>query len=444
MTAFFDIPKEIRLQIYRFCNIVRVCPIDLAGVVRRHRSKCNVVENSLRLQESRHGGRICGEYTECWTGVTYMDHGLHSPLPVQLLRVCRVMCDEITPILYGENVFKIKLQQPLGAENLANLNQKALKSLRYFHIRLHKCDAPKGRTASYESLLERLEKISRILAANVPPFQMKFSFESNFTDSEMIQEVISFLKYLPKMKDCAVSLLPYRNKELSDIAKKVALDLMGCSITTGASSESHFPFNRLPEELQILILSNTDLVMPLDDTNRGVVEFEGRRTSLYRSCCRECISSLESCCCPGMRAAFSGKCICPEIPSPLFVLSHQMLKKSQDIFFSQNRFIPHINTDFSLKYFSKMPLSGLGKIRILDLAIGRDADGFENWKQHWIQLVEFISNNLDLARLWLTVDAGIHRKRRLEKPHDIEGQYRSMMKPLQRLEGLQKFHVLLS
>ena len=447
--SFVDLPKDVRSTIYRYCHIVRACPIDLARESVQSWRTCKVYLQPTLAGSPRQARRVGTNYTECGNPER-PSASTHSPLPVQLLRVCRAMHAEIIPILYGENIFKVRLLKRFGLGYLQRLGHQALASLRYLHVSLRAANnvSVNEEESSFRVLLNDLRGVCQLLKENVPPFQMEFSLQSNILHSHIVraEEVVLCLKRLPKMKDCAISLLHSRDKELSRIARKAALDTIGDSTNGTTSFGRPFAFDGLPKELRRLVLSHTELVIPPSnvESNHGVIHFELYTNRLTRPCCRRCVDPLKDCCCHARRAAFSTECVCPRIPSPLFHVSRRMLKESREVFFSQNRFIFGGSFNASVEIMDGIPDFGRRRIQIIDLIIPRDIDYWNHLEQSWTELVEYIKHHMNLSRLWLTIDASIHRRERHVKPRDVEDTYRSIIKPLQQLEGLQKFHVLLS
>lgn len=294
-------------------------------------------------------------------------------------------------------------------------------------------------------VLEDLLGLCRLLRNRTAPLQMDFSLSGNIADVETAEKVSITVMNLPKLRDCAISLHRYRNKTFSRIARTAAVNLMDIpAVDTGAS----FPFDCLPKELRILILSYTGLVARTQATmkygDRLTFKLEPGYSYLWGTCCGNFTGSAKDCCCPARSAAFSKGCLCLQMPSPLLLVSQRMHDESCEVFFSQIRLV--FSGDFAgtLRMLAQMPAYGLKHIRMIDLVIVKEVEAWIDFDQSWKNLVNFIGDNMDLPKLWLTITAGVYRKRSEEENLTARAAYRAFIEPLRQLRGLRRFHVWLS
>lgn len=112
--SFLGLPSDIRLKIYIFAGLIRVCPINLnhEGSRRTYREDCRkFYEQSLGWDRLRNKPRPELLYCEFWLmrfNLLYYPLGnggvCQCPvLPFQLLTVCRFIHDEVFDILYSQN-----------------------------------------------------------------------------------------------------------------------------------------------------------------------------------------------------------------------------------------------------------------------------------------------------------------------------------------------------
>ena len=131
-SCFLELPPDVRAVIYRFAGLTRECPIDLATEGHRHKH-LKRAQKSLATpwQMQCHykmfkGHQTPSMFVECFC----------SPLPYQLLLVCRVVYNEALSILYSENAFKLVSKYDAYTPQfgpLMTLNAKAWASLQSLH-----------------------------------------------------------------------------------------------------------------------------------------------------------------------------------------------------------------------------------------------------------------------------------------------------------------------
>ena len=133
--SFLGLPPHVRARVYRFAGLTRGCPIDLVNESNRH-DHLKRTPNSLTIGWEL---RRFHPMESPFITQTYSRPCLCPSLPYQLLRVCRAIYDEVLPILYSENVFKLILKCNESSPQfgtLLNLNGRAWASFRSLHVGL--------------------------------------------------------------------------------------------------------------------------------------------------------------------------------------------------------------------------------------------------------------------------------------------------------------------
>ena len=476
--SFTDLPRKIRIRIYTLSGLVRFCPIDLNKEGDRQKARLRVprVRSQLAdrgfpldttwhchyVRRKRGGGPPSKRGLECFC----------PALPLHLLFLCRSIHNEIVPILYGQNKFKLTREGPGGLRLLRTLNPNALAAMTSLHISLNKLGENKAldRTAldggpviqDFALLCERMTQL-------IPISQMKFSLTCNPADVATVNQITKSIEMIPVMKECAIHygpvqergtiprrnarLGPSSNLELGRLAHKTGRYLSGTSVM---ALDTSFPFNKLPWEIRRLVLTHSDLVAHYIRTqwNYDGIEIHDGKLASIPACCTKCSDCLEGCFCSAGSEAYSTTCVCYKFPTAFFQVSKQMTQEALDVFLSQNRFI-FTGPMYSTLHFFRSHVAWLSQLRKVDFRF--DETQVRNWRlynydQPWGELVSLIKNNLSGSKLWVSIDAGDDwqaccsaaendREEELEQIHDT---YRQIIQPWQRVKDLLKFHVFFS
>ena len=116
--TFLCLPVYIRIKIYRLGGLVQCCPIDLSfeSAIERAMSYPGLPRlcrfPQLQLKGSKTFQLDLRPGLECFC----------PPLPHQLLYVSHAIHDEVLPLMYGENMFKVSLKK----NDLPNHNLNSL------------------------------------------------------------------------------------------------------------------------------------------------------------------------------------------------------------------------------------------------------------------------------------------------------------------------------
>ncbi|KAL9127901.1 MAG: hypothetical protein Q9217_003311 [Psora testacea] len=212
-------------------------------------------------------------------------------------------------------------------------------------------------------------------------------------------------------------------KALKEVARRAALQLTAKGKEPGTSQS--LPWNDLPKEIRLGILSSTDLVDRYWSSNQII---------------------------PPQRDGFE---IEAAVPSALFRVRKLIYSETTEIF-SRNRFI--LSSDFAAnRYFlCTLPSTVAQHLRTIDLEISfeqlydmRRLDS--QIARDWESLVASIASLLQLPKVWLSIDAG-HMWETMMRMNDqpdhdyawLRTSYAKIFDPLYqhlRGAGLRKFHV---
>jgi len=482
--TFLRIPLYIRIQIYRLCNIVRPCPIDLnfEGVRRRWIAIEHATQNSERLcvcqYQRLRGPARRSPQPNYSSGVRCFC----PSLPHQLLYASHAIYDEIMPLLYGENEFRVlpsKEDSPgHQLKVLWTLNSDAWKRIKSLHIGFTvtiplQCspDHPGIETIDVKSiagskLLREWSALVEHLACRIPSSSMKLDFNCMVKDIDSGVQFVEPLKRLPRIIGAAVCLSPNPgHTTMKDMAKTAVLELTRKAQHHSTPQKQSFSWNLLPGEIRLQILGYTDLVVRQSPTHSQLSQsdsFEIKAGSLIpraKKCCFHCTSTLSVCYCPFKRAASSNTCICPAVPVALFISSRLVHSDATSVFFSQNSFTFTGNFGATRRWIFNLPSIYTQHLRTIELGISyeqlywhiRDPD--TQVARDWIALITSIASLLPLPKLCLIINARRMRETLLDlydhgdDDHAwLHTAYMQLFDPLYkqlRGRGLRNFYVLL-
>lgn len=323
-----------------------------------------------------------------------------------------------------------------------------------------------SRTADGNQILQTWAALCEEVLCQIPPWGLKFSLSCNVSDAETGSRVIEPLEKLQPITGPSVCLgADSDRKDLKEISRKGALQLIARGEESRTSRMTPPSWKDLPREIRLDILSRTDLVdycwpsSPNNLPKRDGFEIEaGKLLPRALTCCHNCTSTLSSCSCPSVHAAYSTTCTCPTVPGALFRVSKLMNSEATEIFFSRNRFI--LSGDFasSRRFLFNLSSTVAQHLRIIDLQISFD-QLFDMRRldcaitRDWESLVASIASLLQLQKVWLSIDAGDMWDTMMSLNDDgdhgylwLRTSYANFLKSLrQYLRGtiLQKFHVFL-
>ncbi|KAL9116858.1 MAG: hypothetical protein Q9187_006610 [Circinaria calcarea] len=402
--SFLDLPQNVRARVFHFTDLTRECPIDLTFEKVRLRllRVQSDVEPPPRICQF-HAWKIRGTSTK----YKYKAECYCPKLPVRLLRVSHLIYAEVIPILYGRNVFVTWHTPGSGYSSLISLSSYAWKSMASLHIKLCAFDED---CPSRQIVLEKWVALCAYMARRITPFQLDFSMDcigSTITVPEIARQVMQPIKRLPELKNCAVCLTLKRDEQLHNIAKHMSLQASGRHTALHAV----FPrFDRLPREIRLMILVETELVLRSDECeDAGGISIAKQKSESRNLCCKRCTPDLMACCCQTRRAAYSTTCVCRRIPTPLFYVSRQMSYEATEVFYSHNTFLLRGSIESMTKFLHRLSPFALWQLRTVDIRL--EYDQFKEWPDaemahthDWQSLISFMNENLNISNLALSLD----------------------------------------
>lgn len=372
--SFLDLPYQIRHRIYLLSGLVRFCPINLNQEGPRARAHRHLNHNSnggvnpliidnTCFFESR---KFMGKHYE----INCMPGCKCRPLPSSLLYVSRAVSEEVSRILYSENVFTISRSDFWGLKPLHNLTPIALSCLRSLTVRLNNCRCVYGKVVcqywkdegepleplglfpchpmcqsygvhdkalqkqarQHVAVLKEWQEVVNKLAAHCQRESLHLDLICDTQDMETAEDFVSQLSGLSNLKSCSIRLSQSPSWKHSVLARQAASQLVGQPPEEDVSENTPKTYY-LPPEILMQILKYSDLVAPFDlewRPDKGLVPFD---------CCKNCTATLDCCTCSFYHGAYSYSCTCWRVPVSIFLVSRQVYVIAMQIFYKQNRFI---------------------------------------------------------------------------------------------------------
>ena len=409
--SLLDLPSSVRHKIYRFTGITRPCSIDIGSEGLRHRYVASdpekfcwyyprPKENPWNFNEHRAGECTC----------------FCEPIPLQLLACRRRIRDELIPILYGENSFKLHWTEE-GQRFFTQLSKTALASLSRLQISHVNASSP-GLPHS-------------ILKKKCIPSKLFLSLQ--FLGDDQAYKTTQQCKRLPVLRAYAITCADFRGRLPRDVRRNL------CLRTVSDRKTVDFPLMKLPKEIRLIILEHTGLVskalgsLPVNPlsirtetrrprNNPRVFYTHKRVLGIGKRCCWTCSPSpATQCCCidenrmnntvrgySSSDFVSSSACSCFYPPFQIFRVCRQLSAEAREVFFAQNRFILDSSPGGCLQFLRTQRQDSLSRIRLLELSfeLGDLAElaMLSNQAQlEWEQLIAFISDNFTLSNLFLTL-----------------------------------------
>ena len=416
--AFLDLPLSIRMNIYTLAGLTIPCPIDFSL-------------ESQRLQEIRALNDCCLPRSKHSIFCAYIRHRrdpavprpsrerrrflCYGPrLPLELLLVSKDIHLETSSLFYGSNKFKLTVRDPSDLYLLQKMSLHTISTLRSIHIRFGKprvdsnnlttdvSAKPPGPTEILGQWKKTAQHLSRTLYAS----HLYLGLTCAWADPEMAVELLQSLEQLTNLRGCAVALGRQRGRMNQALTSQVRASLNRLLQLSPAKA---FPFQRLPKELRLQILEESDLVPRTTPDSREVIRIVYRRGRWRkeRYCCTRCNDCLENCCCVWRPGSFSLTCTCQSSPLAFFLTNRQFSEEAQHVFFTANLFSTVRPLD-ATSFLDVLTENQLRYIRYLqlDFRFGELQDWYSTQatKDIWLTLIERMKNTLDLAKLELRIN----------------------------------------
>ena len=293
-----------------------------------------------------------------------------------LLLTCHLLYNEVVPIVYSTKHF-IDQYRKSHLQRLQRLMPIALHSLKKLTILLNVstcepgwfcCKEQLGHTqsgcAQHDELLgstpqhqaaisEWYHTIDHI-ASHVQDSCLSLYFICDVDMDTAFAAVKPFLdQSLPILAECSICLSPDIDPQIQQLACKAAKQAMSHSQQDLVATSKAFPFLALPMELRYQILQHTDLIVPYRQVDWNprdgyylhysvagcdwICDPDDHHGCQFRQCSKH--TEGHGCFCSRYHSAFSTHCHCWQPPEPLFAVCKALHEETQDVFFTQNRFI---------------------------------------------------------------------------------------------------------
>lgn len=400
-TSFLSLPFSVRRRIYVLAGLVRVCPINMNQEGPRSRRLLKKQRDVDTMKSfARLGNYIqwptrstflsdddlsASEPYACVFQYRTCDgHGplegivtacICLPLPASLLYLSREISEEVLKILYSENSFTVGRSDVWGLTPLQQLSRSALRNIRRLSIRFNSCGCIYGKrmygglfeelcplqgprkyglfschpdceesgfhdrpvqlhARQYAIVFDELKCVVTKVAARCNLRLLNLDLICDTKDMATAQEVASHLLPLRNLRSVAIRLSQNPNWHHSMLCQELVRQLTSQELGNNKTWQLPPPRSyRLPVEVITLILEYSELVAPFDlewCKYRGLAPFD---------CCTTCTLASDSCACAAYHGASSPTCTCWRLPLNIFLVSHQVHKIAQTIFYRRNHFV---------------------------------------------------------------------------------------------------------
>ena len=404
-SLLFGLPLSVRLEIYALSRIVRRCPIDFIKEAERRKVLVRAFPNSSGLRRFQ-------PYLDCLynphTHGRFFRRRLGcpecfcAPVPLQLLLSCRLIHDEVVPLLYGRNVFMLSIDA-YRTTLFKQPSSTSLSFLRYLQITI-----PRQGMSEVSGALKLFSE-----ECTLTKLDLSLSYD-NFGPIGF-GRLSECLERFSGLKSCAISLGTPGEPRRTSLAKMLVLK---ATKTLDSTQLQPFRFMDLPEEMRYEVLLHTNLVVRWREgcetvgisVVNGRQAIGGKRVSGLAMCCRKCTPSCAMCCCSQRHAAFSLTCACYRFPGELFQVSWQFYEEAQKVFCGENRFSFYGHPLDTVEFLRKLSPGSFKLIRTIDLQIGLEEvflwpPESQGGHPHWKNLLFYLSQHLDLSRVIISLDA---------------------------------------
>ena len=470
---YFDLPQNARSCVYEHLGL------DLGRIIYLNVSNHgeDFVYPPLRIKKWDHPKKAC-----C---------GHQPPLIlVSCLLVSRRFYQEIIPILYSSNIFRISRRAEGGLRALFNLSHLTLVSLRSLTIALHECwslcrrlrhetcgyngaedpemehNPPQGPLSQSGDglIIYEWAKICKHLATSLQPSRLQLCLICDVADYETAQNIISPLQYLPPLRACSIRFSTTYNPRLRSLAESTTLKLTGQARHQGAPLMCPC----LPYELQARILGHTDLIAPRElewvpdfgylCRHNSSCEWDWfpQTTTDSTNPCQTCIAVNYFCYeeMKGRHSSSGSICQCWRFPKSMFLLNRELRRDALRIFYSRNIFvILPSNVDWDCRQpdtvstIMQVPREAIRHLRYIQFVVPDSAIYLRELKS-----LQILKNYADLASLTLAID--LTRNRHWFDDHGGDHHWvmdenrwrrdKCVVEPLEQLSGLKDLFIHLA
>ena len=476
--TFLDLPANIRLKIYTLAGLVRYCPIPIKGGKRDPIS--NDARQGRRLWQrkggfwQRKGPLACPVASAANTldnlrplsPSETLDRCRCSRIPLELLRVSRLIYQETFGVLYGRGAFAIYTPRFPMPHCLERLSKKALSSITTLQVEITGLIEDDTLSIRRRTSLESVEELFRRIASDFNLTKLHFSLHCHVVglDAKNLQALVQMLSSIRGLRHCAIRLdrelhmTRYLGPVYPDFLedeKRLMLDRLARTMqSTPNQDSSAFPFFKLPPELRAMILQHTDLVVRYTDRpwldGFNIMDTGSKRRNT--ECCGTCTLAPFPCYCSRFIRASSTSCTCDRFPESILRVSKAMYAEARRIHLAYNRFTlcsRSLSTMISLLARPQEHLSGsIRDIRLRCLELNEPL----LWKDKTsplvlANLVATVKARYHLSELNLSIEcffgSGLDFDFPAPNAERRQAVCKALFKQLEELKGLKSFKVFL-
>ncbi|CAG8983950.1 hypothetical protein HYALB_00008810 [Hymenoscyphus albidus] len=437
MASFMDLSLDTRHRIYAYLHLFRLCPIEFNRPEVYHPPDessssaspgwylCSTIPMKCLYIARKYGGKstpsVSPDIPDCQC----------PKLPLlRLLLVSRTFYHDIFKAFYSRNRFAVRIYDARGFESF-HVGRHIQGTLTSLLVRLNCWPCPRGHeeaggdglqcgickfdstnadpamditSRAGDDLVHWWRWFAKGLESSIMSKHLNLTLVCDVVDRASGMAVVEPLLTLATLKGCTIRLGRGSNDELSRLAEEYSLRAQALFIKTPGT----FPFQRLPEELRLLILSYTHLgdhyLYSRDSHLLKIVNNE--LVNKITTCCRKCTPTRIDCCCSSTRAAYSSTCECRHIPFALLLVSKQMRADTIRVLHSQNAFEFLQDPIETIHFLQKFPQETLKHIRRIHFHFSETE--INNWTKRsynnkLTQLIQCIKQNLNTTHLSITV-----------------------------------------
>ncbi|KAF4549208.1 Hypothetical protein D9617_23g006230 [Elsinoe fawcettii] len=529
--SFLDFPEHVRKNIYRYAGFDRHDYIEYDEVRPGHsddqpQPTIQQLTDHTAVNISAGDDEEYDEYSEGDSddGHSSVDSLDLRPLweeteivgsifgKISLMLCCRTMYHETAQMTYGKYKFSIS-KQPVALCRIRGSSIALLTSLTMdLHFagdhstpdhpdwsdpispsdyagRLHPLEISSPQASD---LLPSWLAAASHLRQHLVPGRLSLSFTCDVDDYSFALMIASPLLALPRLNRCWLRLSAGLDPQIAQLARRVSRT---CTGHGRAQEDQPFRYTDLPKEVQLLVLSFTDLVTPFSeihwtpDEHYHLIMSQRKGTSYSDAVfsmdeeeyemwvCHE-RTEMYGCFCRRHHSAYWEGCRCWSSPTPLFLVSKDFHSAAVEVFFRSNRFciLPSYSEAFigdvpvedppsplpvSTFLQSTVPPMALPHLRQLELVLSaplRINDVCIAQLPHFLdeltRVVKLLKGTLHLPRLKLIVHMpdlsydSEHIDRRAVVPERVLTIYNRMCETialkLSALDGLQYFYAFIA
>lgn len=441
---YADLPDTLRLRVMHFAGLPRYhCPIgpSIDRIYKLERGSCSEWFPTPR-------DPLLSKHCNTVAPLAHLRQSMSVARTLQL--VSKQMDDDAISILYGENIFFLRVCKR-DLRSLEQMRPKALAMLRRLHIQIYPT-AHEDRISCITILYQMCQLLSLALVAGT--LELKVSMNSDNGDSFGITEkevpvIFSGLRLLPPLR----SLRIHTTGSLDILKSLTGLSyIRSFGLASNRKRTPYFAFGQLPLEVQSIILANSDIVSNAEDGIDGFANLEKglRREKLlpYDRCCGRCSDEKTECWCTFSgfqdirrrpigyydphrdRATYSSTCVCHPSLSGLYrvcLTEESVADEAKRVFYAKNHFNFGNKRGLDLKTlhakFEALNPAVLRRLRHVQFTIDRSrSDELWNAEEsaHWTEIVQRLkSNHHDKIEIAVALFFGIHGSPANDLPYKI-------------------------